>query len=91
MMMVKFVMMIIVMIFKIITIKVPEAAFRWIFNHSALDGSYGDSVILGASRVEQALKTLFHILTFPQYIFGHLSKSLNSKSQKSKGRVIQND
>jgi len=34
-------------------ISVPEAAFRWIFNHSALDGSYGDSVILGASRVEQ--------------------------------------
>ena len=30
-------------------------------------------------------------LTFPQYIFDHLPKSLNSKSQKSKGRVIQND
>jgi len=34
-------------------ISVPEAAFRWIFNHSALDGSLGDSVILGASKVEQ--------------------------------------
>ena len=43
----------------IITIKVPEAAFRWIFNHSALDGSYGDSVILGASRVEQVLPLVF--------------------------------
>ena len=71
-------------------VKVPEAAFRWIFNHSALDGSYGDSVILGASRVEQVLKTLFHILTFPQYIFDHLSKPLKCKSQKSKGRVVQN-
>ena len=29
------------------------AAFRWIFHHSALDGSLGDCVVLGASRTEQ--------------------------------------
>ena len=41
------------------TIKVPEAALRWIFNHSALDGSRGDSVILGASKVEQVHKSYY--------------------------------
>jgi len=35
------------------TISIPEAAFRWIYNHSLLDGSKGDCVVLGASRMEQ--------------------------------------
>eukprot|EP00092_Neocalanus_flemingeri_P012094 GFUD01013038.1.p1 GENE.GFUD01013038.1~~GFUD01013038.1.p1 ORF type:complete len:329 (-),score=132.54 GFUD01013038.1:146-1132(-) len=34
-------------------ISVPEAAFRWIYNHSKLDGSKGDCVVLGVSRMEQ--------------------------------------
>jgi len=37
-------------------ISLPSAALRWIYNHSVLDGSKGDCVILGASRLEQ-LKT----------------------------------
>ena len=32
---------------------VAEAAFRWIYNHSALDGEKGDAVILGSSRLTQ--------------------------------------
>jgi len=32
---------------------VAEAAFRWIYLHSALDGGKGDCVVLGASRMEQ--------------------------------------
>merc|ERR1712059_38255 len=32
---------------------IPEAAFRWIYNHSVLDGSKGDCVVLGASRLDQ--------------------------------------
>ena len=32
---------------------VAEAAFRWIYNHSALDGDKGDAVILGSSRLTQ--------------------------------------
>jgi aflatoxin B1 aldehyde reductase len=34
-------------------ISLPEAAFRWIYNHSLLDGAKGDCVVLGASRMEQ--------------------------------------
>jgi len=34
-------------------ISLPEAAFRWIYNHSKLDGSHGDCVVLGVSRMEQ--------------------------------------
>ena len=34
-------------------ISVPEAAFRWIYNHSALDGARGDAVVIGASRLDQ--------------------------------------
>ena len=34
-------------------ITVPGAAFRWIYNHSLLDGNHGDAVVLGASRMEQ--------------------------------------
>ena len=30
-----------------------EAAFRWIYNHSALDGDKGDAVIIGSSRLQQ--------------------------------------
>ena len=41
--------------------KVPEAALRWILNHSALDGSRGDSVILGASKVEQVHNSYIHV------------------------------
>lgn len=37
-------------------VEVAEAAFRWIYNHSALDGAKGDAVIIGSSRVDQ-LKT----------------------------------
>lgn len=39
-------------------ITVPGAAFRWIFNHSLLDGSKGDAVVLGASRLEQLSENL---------------------------------
>jgi aflatoxin B1 aldehyde reductase len=35
------------------TMSIPEAAFRWLYHHSQLDGEQGDSVVLGASRVEQ--------------------------------------
>merc|ERR550525_2049168 len=34
-------------------ITIPGAAFRWLYNHSLLDGSKGDAVVLGASRLEQ--------------------------------------
>lgn len=34
-------------------VTVPEAAFRWIYNHSKLSAEHGDCVILGASRQEQ--------------------------------------
>ena len=34
-------------------ISIPEAAFRWIYNHSQLDGEKGDCVVLGASRLDQ--------------------------------------
>jgi len=34
-------------------VTVAGAAFRWIYHHSALDGSLGDCVVLGASRTEQ--------------------------------------
>ena len=34
-------------------ISIPEAAFRWIYHHSKLDGEKGDCVVLGASRMEQ--------------------------------------
>lgn len=30
-----------------------EAAFRWLFNHSLLDGKFGDKVIVGASSLNQ--------------------------------------
>ena len=30
-----------------------DAALRWMYNHSALDGSKGDAVIIGASSVKQ--------------------------------------
>ena len=39
-------------------ISIPEAAFRWIYNHSALDGARGDAVVLGASRLEQVATNL---------------------------------
>ena len=48
----------------------PEAALRWIFNHSALDGSYGDSVILGASKVEQVFMFLNILGTHIWDMFG---------------------
>lgn len=34
------------------------AALRWAAFHSALDGSYGDGVIFGVSKVEQVHKSL---------------------------------
>ena len=34
-------------------ISLPGAAFRWMYNHSMLDGAKGDCVVLGASRMEQ--------------------------------------
>ena len=34
-------------------ISIPEAAFRWMYHHSKLDGDKGDCVVLGASRPEQ--------------------------------------
>jgi aflatoxin B1 aldehyde reductase len=34
-------------------ISLPGAAFRWIYNHSVLDGAKGDCVVLGASRMDQ--------------------------------------
>merc|ERR1719221_2134443 len=34
-------------------ITIPGAAFRWIYNHSLLDGAQGDAVVPGASRLEQ--------------------------------------
>jgi len=39
-------------------ITIPEAAFRWIYNHSLLDGSKGDAVVLGASRLDQVKANL---------------------------------
>jgi len=39
-------------------ITIPGAAFRWIYNHSLLDGSHGDAVVLGASRMEQLTTNL---------------------------------
>ena len=35
------------------TVGVAEAAFRWIYNHSALDAEKGDAVIIGSSRLAQ--------------------------------------
>jgi len=34
-------------------ITMAEAAYRWVLHHSALNGQYGDRLIVGASRVEQ--------------------------------------
>lgn len=34
-------------------VSIPEAAFRWIYHHSQLDGDKGDCVILGSSKLEQ--------------------------------------
>ena len=34
-------------------VSVAEAAFRWIYNHSLLDGEKGDAVIIGSSRLQQ--------------------------------------
>ena len=34
-------------------LSIPEAAFRWVYHHSQLDGEKGDCVVLGASRLEQ--------------------------------------
>jgi len=39
-------------------VTIPEAAFRWIYNHSMLDGSKGDCVVLGASRLDQLEQNL---------------------------------
>jgi len=39
-------------------VSVAEAAFRWIYNHSKLDASKGDAVILGSSRIEQLQQNL---------------------------------
>ena len=39
-------------------IGVAEAAFRWIYNHSALDAEKGDAVIIGSSRLEQVRTNL---------------------------------
>lgn len=34
-------------------VSIPEAAYRWLYNHSKLSGEHGDCVVLGASRLEQ--------------------------------------
>jgi aflatoxin B1 aldehyde reductase len=34
-------------------IPLPEAAYRWLANHSFLDKSKGDGIIIGASKVNQ--------------------------------------
>lgn len=34
-------------------VSIPEAAYRWIYNHSKLSGEHGDCVVIGASRLEQ--------------------------------------
>ena len=39
-------------------VSIPEAAFRWIYNHSLLDGTKGDCVVLGVSRMEQLTMNL---------------------------------
>lgn len=39
-------------------VSLPGAALRWIYNHSALDPSLGDCVVLGASRTEQIQSNL---------------------------------
>ena len=39
-------------------ISIPEAAFRWIYNHSLLDGAHGDAVVIGASRLEHVKSNL---------------------------------
>lgn len=39
-------------------VPVAEAAFRWIYHHSALKPEYGDGVIIGASSVRQLAENL---------------------------------
>ena len=34
-------------------IPMVEAAYRWLVNHSSMDASQGDGILLGASRIEQ--------------------------------------
>nr|XP_002131439.1 aflatoxin B1 aldehyde reductase member 2-like [Ciona intestinalis] len=34
-------------------VTLAEAAYRWLFHHSSLDGSKGDGVIIGCSTIEQ--------------------------------------
>jgi len=34
-------------------VTVPEAAFRWLYHHSRLEGGAGDCVVLGSSRPDQ--------------------------------------
>jgi len=46
-------------------VSVAEAAFRWIYNHSKLDSSKGDAVVLGSSRVEQMEENLDFVCKGP--------------------------
>jgi len=39
-------------------VTIPEAAFRWLYHHSRLDGEKGDCVVLGSSKLEQLQQNL---------------------------------
>ena len=39
-------------------VSIAEASLRWIYNHSQLDGAYGDGVVIGASSMDQFRNTI---------------------------------
>lgn len=42
-------------------ISVVEAVLRWMSNHSALDGKYGDGILIGASKLSQLEQNLSYL------------------------------
>ena len=47
------------------SISLVEAAFRWLAFHSAMDGSYGDGILLGASKISQLEQNIHAIEAGP--------------------------
>ena len=46
-------------------VSIAEASLRWIYNHSQLDGAYGDGVVIGASSMDQFKNTISYIKKGP--------------------------
>lgn len=46
-------------------VTMAEAAYRWLLHHSLLDGSKGDRIVLGSSRVNQLETNLSYMSKGP--------------------------